>query len=391
MQNNWQEYTKPIRNYIAEYPQINITKQTIVIPDECKQEFYVIFKNARENIIKHEYHWLLQSALDLRKNYLAIEKEIAHVQYRPDNDNASLRQARIGKYTQRIWKAFRSKFHTVDFKANFVKLDIVSVNFINNPLQVMSRTLYDPLFELIQTKINEEEFKKTAHEKVMFQFNNLFRLCYAKWILLNICKMAEMGKIYTALSQELSTHGLLKRTLNVKPIKELLPAANKTSSIPLNYSRRMHALSTVDFLIYSKKYKKYIGFKTLFEKAASEISASQLNRRAVPFYSIDNTLSTNPLLIYVSDNIQEVILVADSKNFYLPDLVIHINDIETLNIEQTITNQPIEALSGSFIITTPGAATSNTKKTPFGTMYLDVGYDATQLDQLLKKIKNPIS
>jgi len=201
--------------------------------------------------------------------------------------------------------------------------------------------------------------------------------------------MAEMGEIYTALSQELSTHALLKRTLNVKPTKDLLPAAVKTSSIPLNYSRRMHALSTVDFLIYSKKYKKYIGFKTLFEKAASEISASQLNRRTVSFSSVDNTLNTNPLLIYVSDNIQEVILVADSKNFYLPDLVIHINGIDTVDIEQTITSQPIEALLGSFIITAPGVAINSAKETSTSTMYLNIGYDATQLDQVLKNIGNP--
>jgi hypothetical protein len=389
MQNNWRTYTEPIRNYIAKYPQINITRQSIVMPAECKQEFYAIFKSSREKIIEHEYHWLLQSALDLRKNYLAIEKKIARTRQTSNYKTTFSVQSQVGECAISIWKTFQNKLNLSDFKADAVILDSVSAEFINDPLYVISKAVYDPLFELLQTKINEEEFKKTAHEKVMLQFNNLFRLCYTKWVLLNICKMAEMGEIYTALSQELSTHALLKRTLNVKPTKDLLPAAVKTSSIPLNYSRRMHALSTVDFLIYSKKYKKYIGFKTLFEKAASEISASQLNRRTVSFSSVDNTLNTNPLLIYVSDNIQEVILVADSKNFYLPDLVIHINGIDTVDIEQTITSQPIEALLGSFIITAPGVAINSAKETSTSTMYLNIGYDATQLDQVLKNIGNP--
>lgn len=391
MQNSWQEYTGPVKSYIAGHPQISITRQSIAIPAECKQEFYAIFRRARESIIEHEYRLLLESALDLHKNYLVIEKKIARTQYNPNNKNTLSGQSPVRKFTGRVWKTLQDKLNPAGFKADAVLLDSVSAEFINDPLHVISKAVYDPLFDLLQGKTDDEGFRKTAHEKINSQFNDLFRLCYAKWIMLNICKMAEMGEIYSASSQELSTHALLKRTITVKPAKELLPTAVKTGSINLDYSRRMHALSTVDFLIYSKKYEKYIGFKTLFEKAASEIRESQLSRKSIPFGSVDNVLSTNPLLIYVSDKIQEAVLVADSKNFYLPDLAIQVQGIGTNNNKQEFDGQPVEALLGSYIVSTPGSSGEPVGEALNGATYMNIGYDANQLMPLLERIKNTLS
>jgi hypothetical protein len=202
-----------IRQYISAHPQIKIEKHSIIIPTDCKQAFYSIFKQIREDTIIDRYPILFRDAQLLGEKYSEIEHLIAYA-----HCNANSREVLFNKYnTQKVrtnfWQRIIRRLNNSKFGC--IMLDAQSDEYLHYPLAAMSRVLYDPLFAFLQGKTDGDELQDSIDKIINTEFERLYRTCYQTWILLNLLKLLEVDSLYSVLSPEMGSKAVLKRTISM--------------------------------------------------------------------------------------------------------------------------------------------------------------------------------
>ena len=152
----WEKEYGRLREYVAAHPEIVIKKNEISIPQPFREEFYRIFDDIRRAVAANHLDTLPVNARTLSKRYIQAEKETA-------------KMLGVEKFDMPV------------------DLDV----FLRNPEEGLIRAVYNRLFDLIQGKIDEEEFERLARESTLSYVTELFRFGYERWAGLEIIKLLE--------------------------------------------------------------------------------------------------------------------------------------------------------------------------------------------------------
>jgi hypothetical protein len=388
MDNNWQQFLDKLNQYIHSHTEIRIERNSTSIPDKIRPEFYSLFRQCQEEIVKDKYSDLLQEVRALSRNYIEIERKVSRAHYNSNDKNIIRPQSTKKVVHASLWQKIKLGLNPSGFKADCIILDPYADEFLHEPLSALARMLYDPLFDLLQGKNEIDEFQKTIDEKVKAKFRQLYQLCYAKWLILNLIKLAKTDNILKVTSNELSAKTLVKQETSGKKMEEEVPLAQKTNVIALNCGRLMHSLSNVDLLIHSKSLGKYIGIKTKYETAAysASISTTLEQRPSLPFKAVQDVLKDNPLLIYISSNAQDASLVADKDRFWCPDLIIDIKETTSEIMPDKLSHEVLKPLIGTVIIPCPYSALKPADTDKNDVSILNVDFEASRLNHIMEKI-----
>ena len=165
----WKKEYGRLREYIAAHPEIVIKKNEISIPQPFREEFYRIFDDIRRAVAVNHLDALPVNARTLSERYIQVEKEAAEL---------------LGV----------EKFDMP------VDLDV----FLRNPEEGLIRAVYNRLFDLIQEKIDDEEFERLARESTLSYVAELFRFGYERWVGLELIKLLEPEEaFFVSLDEEL--------------------------------------------------------------------------------------------------------------------------------------------------------------------------------------------
>lgn len=323
MQKEWVKTYKKLENFIEANPDIIIQEDNVVIPKAIRPIFYELFDKVRDTFIYEECIELLEKAESLSKGYLKDEQELMNL--------LSLEKVLMSSDVKR---------------------------FLYEPQKQLARETFDLLFDLLNGKIDLKEFLTTAKVNVNSSFKHLYKKGYKKWIVISLIKQFKPDKIFYVPVNKPTSGQLIKHRFQDK---EGIPFPVETKHIAFEVGGN-DILLVPDVIIHSTILDQYVAFRTELGRATWEVENLNDNRE---WYSIASIIEKNgindirpDLLIYTSDNIRDISLVADSKNICRPDIIVeYLDDMDNNRVALdeklqgvNFYNKVLEPTLGSFLL-----------------------------------------
>jgi len=247
---------------------------------------------VRVAFIEEEFPDLLNEARTLSQNYTTVEGEIIR---------------RLG--LTRVSKP--------------VGLD----SYLRDPVDWMTRVLFDPLFDLLKGKIDVEAFEQVASSTIERPFyRDLYRLGYQNWLALSLVELLSPTKIFDVPIAEFNDSIFQEEGTPVAGARaESVPRPRETKCLSLAHYGGMEAFIVPDFIIHSAKINRYVAIRTEPIDAAWMATTASEKREWYSLNSLRKEYSPvvlwPDLIVYVDDEPCELVLIADSQRICRPDLV----------------------------------------------------------------------
>jgi hypothetical protein len=388
-QNNWEDSLHELNSYIADNSDIILAKDRIVIPQEKKGRFYHLFDEIRDSIVLKEIKGLLYRAYELSINYIATEEILC----RKETAVTALTRKKINvikKDRLSLIKRASNALGLSGFRFNEVLLEDELRLFLNNPSKAMARVVYDPLFELLQNKITQNEFQEIVVEKLPLEFYRLFYAGYQTWVILSLLTKLKTQSAYKPVSHVLSPRQIKSYSrLDAEPVSEY-PMVTKNNNLIFKHERKILDLCSADAVIKCAKTNHYLGVKRgALYAAACKIKTSSNNRHKIGLKQLGISGENAPIFLFCGNTARDVSLVGDKEHIMQPDIVIHCR--ENVGLSPEGDNEHIKLLHrlispalGTFVVIGP-----DTEKVAYygdGITTLEVGYDGTKLKTIIDKL-----
>ena len=321
MLSTWQDALAKLRDFIKTHPEITITDVVLSIPSDIRPEFYRLFDDVTATFVEQTFPGSIKEA------------ELLGVNYRKAEDTVKC-------------------LLNLESVENFGFLN----KFFHEPTKELTRELFDPMFDLIRSRITPEVFAKKGKKDIEKVIAKSRRLGYAKWVALSVVAQLEPDKIFVVSPVESKVDG------HGEPLCCEM-AVNYPEEV--NYLQFHHGpdhfppFITPHFIIHSKKLNKYIAFRSEMFKA-EYISLNPSEKRE--WFQISSMAKeykdafNNPSLItFVSDDLSDLALIADKDRMCRPDMIIDIREPEDWDdsLETPSTSKLYDILSpasGRFIV-----------------------------------------
>jgi len=274
VQAEWRDKFRLLKEYTASNPEIYIDEREVSIPARLRDGFYERFDSIR-NVLVDGYYGSLNMNVDaLRDGYVRSEKEITEL---------------LG--LQRI------------------DLPVDLSSFLHDPRGGLVRILYNRLFELVQGKINEDDFENLANADIDVLAADLFRLGYEAWAALSVIQRFEPDLAY-----------------GVELNEDFEPVTGELKEIA--FGRQFHhpAKRIPEFILHSKKLNRNIAVKMPL--------AREVNTYYIPFEQpvkpkkrtgdTSFVLDSRVMFLSVIPDLKKIPVFADihSRKIQSPDLMI---------------------------------------------------------------------
>ncbi len=161
IQRRWREEFGRLKEYVTANPEIYIDPREVSIPRHLRDAFYERFDATRSAVVDERYNDLTIDVNALRSGYVEAEKDVTDL---------------LG-------------LDRID-----IPMDLSS--FLHDPKGGLVRVLYNRLFELVQGKMNEEEFERLAALDIGITAGDLFRLGYEPWAALSLIRLLDPDRAY---------------------------------------------------------------------------------------------------------------------------------------------------------------------------------------------------
>ena len=291
MSKSWHGRYEALTSFIGDQPLVEIGENIVSIDETVRDEFYKKFNDVRAAFLGRELSEWLDTAHFLSGRYAKIEGRLREL---------------LG--------------------LEAVMMPVAMQRFLADPLKQLARDLFDPLFELLQGKIEPEAFEEKAAEGVKESFRDFYQRGYIKWFILNLVENIDPDRIFEVPLPKPTSKQLIKHR---DDIRQNIPFPCETRALRFEVDRN-DILLTPDFIIHSKKLEKYVAFRTELGKALWRASYYSEKREwfAISFLieKYGFTELKPDLLLYIGDNLADISLVADCEKLCRPDLSIFFMD-----------------------------------------------------------------
>ncbi len=292
MSSRWQDAFARLKDFIKANPDITIGDVVIAIPGEVRPEFYRLFDEVRTTFVEDMFPGALKEAEILGENYRRVEQEV-------------------------------KELLNLEGIYNLGALD----RYLREPTKELTRELFTPMFDLVKGRISLEVFEQAGIRDIEPVIERSQRLGYAKWVALCLVKQLEADKVFAVTPPEskLDGHG--------EPLCCEMAVAFPEELKYLTFepgANHYPPFITPHFIIHSAKLNKYVSFRSEMMKA-EYISLNCSEKRE--WYRISSlvreykdALNNPSLLMYVSDELGDLALIADKDRMSRPDIIVDIRE-----------------------------------------------------------------
>ncbi|MBN1368734.1 MAG: hypothetical protein JW954_00680 [Dehalococcoidaceae bacterium] len=295
MAQGWKTAYRLLTDYLESNPLIKIQPTTTVIPTDVRPGFYAAFDQARKAFVKGYFNNELEAAGELSAEYRQLAEDIVS------------------------------------------KLDIlpeIELNprlkwLMDDPLNGLMRLIYNPLFNLLKGKLDEEEFLQTSQAEFGSLFNDLYHKCYNLWVILALLELLEPSELMWVPQKEPNAINSLKELYKQGARVEPVPDLTRTSL--LNFEPGTWDTFIVpDLIFYSAKLNKYVAIRRSLPVNTDEpyLIAKQRtpDREWISFKQLSEVFNLAnhwpDILIYCDDKPQNLNLIADYNYMIRPEMII---------------------------------------------------------------------
>lgn len=290
MSNDWQASYAELKEYITANPEVNIGRDIVAIPKDYKPEFHRLFSGVRRSFIENNFSSLLSEFEALGRNYVDVKDEVVKL--------LGLAEVSLPSNLQRI---------------------------LNNPADELISVLFDPLFDLLKGKIDILTFEQTASDNIEGLCRRLYRQGYQEWVTQALITLLTPDRAFRVSIEDFDSEALATELTDGGDCEERLPNPQETKYLSFEHGRPPTFI-VPDIIVYAAKTDQYFSLRTDLQEAVW-LSVSVSDRREWLYLSsirkeMDQGLTWPAIVIYRSDKLKELALIADYDRFCRPDLII---------------------------------------------------------------------
>jgi hypothetical protein len=353
--NNWHQEYKELLDFIAVHSEIKIKPDSVSVPQNVRPNFYQLVNTTATTLVKEKLPALLDEAKILSSNYLKTEEEVTKILSMND----------IIQPKPLYW-------------------------FLRDPIDGFKRELMDLVFDLLKGKIDIEKFEEIASQNLAASFRPLHLLGYKKWVSLAIIKLLEADNLFQIILRSPDHSGLAMITEEGRGTEDVIPPPQESDCLSFDHGHNQ-LLIVPDFIVHSSKVNRYISLRTeIGESAVTATNASQ--KREWCFLDSITEWGAGFIPLYTADNPEEISLVADVKRLCKPDLIIDCKDQEKWFEQESLDqiqsqHECLQPRLGTYIVSMKTVPEHQQIKLPEGIHVLNVGFDDSKLEPIVKIIK----
>lgn len=295
MPNAWPKAFENLKDFVAKNPAIEITPNCIAIPGDLRTEFYRLFDEVRVGFLK-------------------------------DNFPASLERG------QEISRAFARVYKTAVAAAGLESINVrAGVNwFLQDPVNGLIRSLFDPVFNLLRGKQNETEFTESSIQVIEEAFSDFFRDGYVRWAVLGLFTLMKPDKNYHVETRDYHTDTELNEGGQAPGIREeVVDSVDESKKIIFDFST-LSSFIVPRTLFHSTRLGRYVSIHTDFTEAYWRARGKSERMEWLSLKEIREEFGRSRLwpdaLIYTADTAEDLNLVADYADVARPDLIVEIEE-----------------------------------------------------------------
>jgi len=358
--NGWQVRYAELKEYIAGKPKINISSNIIAIPGDLRPEFYRLFDTVRVAFLRESFPVQLNEAEALSKNFTKTEEEVTKL---PGLADISLS---------------------------------ASLNwFLREPTNGLMRGLFDSLFDLLKKKIDVDIFELAASRNIEKSFTNLYHSGYERWVVLSLVKLLALDKIFEVPIAEVEEDGAQAEADTTPGAHEdVVSKPVETKSLSL-IPGAMVPFVVPDFIVHSASVNRYVSLRSGMLSATWRARVVSDNREWYDRSSLTRdygeAVKWPALMVYASDELGDLALVADHKRVCRPDIIIECMEqkdwYQAGELERVRLNHAmLKPKMGTYVVSlesAPEAVSAEPEEQESGIHILTVGYDQSQLAPII--------
>lgn len=292
MSSRWLEAYNRLTDFIKANPSIVLNDVVLAIPSEIRPEFYRLFDEVNSTFVLEMFPGEIKDAEELGENFRRARDEV--------KDILNLENISTLGFLER---------------------------YLDEPVKELARELFEPMFDILKNRVTPEAFERNGIKKIQPVIVNSQRLGYAKWVALTFVKQISPTRVFSVAPPEskLDGHG--------EPLCFEVPVSYPEETNTLDFTMgpdNFPPFITPNFILHSAKLNKYVSFRSEMIRA-EYISLNASERRE--WYRISSMLKEykaswrNPsLLIFVSEDIADLALIADKDRMCRPDMIIDIRE-----------------------------------------------------------------
>ena len=353
-----------LTGFIAAHSEIEIGESVTSIPGEVRTDFYNFFNAARDAFVEERFPAYLNEAGLVLEQYRKAEERSRRL--------FSLQETEVATATQK---------------------------FLLNPIETLTRELFDPLFDLLKGRESIDSFEKRAAGIIENLFPIVYRGAYEKWATLSLVELLEADKALGVEVREMRPHERPRLAL-LAPMEDV-PVPIESASFLFSQPRNM-IFAVPDLIVHSPKLNRFVGIRTEFSEGLYNAWYPSSNRE---WYSLDMDLQVlltyGLTLVYVAEQAEDIALVADASRFCRPDLILWCVDTQSLAQKEAMeivarVDGFLQPTKGIYIIANnpwpePAEPSGNEQETQpveqaSGVHVLTVGYDQSQLMPIVEAL-----
>ncbi len=350
MSQNWLDSYQSLTVFIKDHPEVAISPSSVAIPGEVRPEFYRLFDATRAAVIEETIPDKLAQAQALSNSYLAVEARV------------------------------KEQLHLEE---------IILANplgwFLRNPLDGLMRELFDPLFNLLKGRLTIESFTDKYTTTLRHAFFTLYGQGYAKWLSLSLITVLDSDQVFNVVLRRPGEH---REWTIIRAHNSAEPAPEPQEAKVISFAHLPeHLFNVPDFIVHSLRLGKYVAVRDGLNTALATGLRPSDKREWRPQEAIIYSES-NPVILLVSDTLDDVNLISDAKNTCRPDVLIQGSPLTERwleNKEEAMSwQETLAPLGETFIVgAAPEAAAAELGA---NLKFLEVGLEAKKLEPVVEAL-----
>ncbi len=290
MSEGWQAALKNLTDYISQHPNIEISGSSVAIPGDVRAGFYRLFDEVTREFVSGN---------------LPSELKLGSVL--------------SGKWAELSRSVIR------DLKLDSIDMLLSTKWFLDDPLDGLTRSLFDPLFDVLKGEDDAEHFETVAIELLRRDFDRHYREGYRRWAIVALIKALAPDRLLLAPAQDSYTESNLDHSgggavgLPNGEVPE--PVDTKTLSF---ISAPMNAFLAPKIIIRSTLLDAFVSLRPDFHETLWE---SRSYSGVHEWLDINDLIQTHgkhwlwpDMVVYTADRPRDLALVADFTRIARPDM-----------------------------------------------------------------------
>lgn len=333
MRDNWQNKYSKLTEFVSRQSGITITENLVSIPNSIRADFYSRFDDVRRTFIEQSLPVLLEQATELSKHVTQVKL-------------TAMQQVEL---------------ESITFPDRLDK-------FIEEPLDFLTRDIFDPLFDLMKEKIDIGTFSEIACNNIYNTFMELYPRGYEKWVELALLLSFKADRFYQFAEQEVSLYDE-HRAAGVVREEVAVP---KESVTMMFRDRPDTAFMVPDYVIHSSLLDKYVSLRGDINQPLANAVDACTDREWLALDTLANVWPSFDFkgltMLYLATDAQAISLVADKKRLCRPDIVIKCQAFEDWQVGDALDeikrqHEALKPILGTFVISRHNIESTDWKKT----------------------------